>query len=536
MDSPTLKLKLKLPNKEEMADNPLKIVIKKADLASSTPSGSQSEKVTLSLVEFPTITAPHFKKFAALSSYEQIEKMGEKDLTGLESELEAMQRSFKDTLATLQSQLEALENWRVQDRPSDLRDSTNGTSTPIKEEPIPLPQETATPAVVQQRQRHQTKGGKTVHSTSQASAESSSEEDPSYSGRGRDDDSSEEEDDLDAEDFEDGGSVLLPDSKKRKDPTSRRGQNKPGGGNPLMRKNNRKERMGAGRGTRERGRGTRVRGRNQKGGRPSRAGSDFSDPEDLLPAPTKHRGKNNFWLDMEPYFSPFTSDDVRFCHPQGIEEDDSAFIIPPLGKSHHRSDEWEDDYETDFLRPHRYRDDPMEAAHPVVTDLSERSIACGDLTQRILAALIEEAIIPASIHGRLHSDADVGDVFTSHAGLEEDTLPLWTPPTFDYSHAAMLSLEERIKMELCSIGLLDDEDLDSREDDEICSELRKLQRELKEQIVSNNTIRAKVAGLLVPLMAQEDEQKKQRISNIQLERNYMKSQKKKRVPTRKVAE
>jgi hypothetical protein len=124
-NSPSLKLKIKLgPNmkaesfsprviatKEDEDTNPLKIIIKKSDLPSS--AAHQGEKVSLSLLPFPNVAnKPMFKKACACSSFEQLEKWNEKDLTLLGDELEGMRKTFKDFSTALQIQLEALETWR----------------------------------------------------------------------------------------------------------------------------------------------------------------------------------------------------------------------------------------------------------------------------------------------------------------------------------------------------------------------------------------------------------------------------------------
>ncbi len=143
-----------------------------------------------------------------------------------------------------------------------------------------------------------------------------------------------------------------------------------------------------------------------------------------------------------------------------------------------------------------------------VDDGIPRPVAVGDLTSRILAALIEEniiaqqqennnnnnnnyqnnnnpnnnnnsnntnntnnnnenIIIPIDTNVEPDSDRGVGILLKDATDTlppnnsHTPTLPLNAPPTYDYSHLSVLSLEERIKMELKSVGLLDDfDDLD----------------------------------------------------------------------------
>ena len=119
----------------------------------------------------------------------------------------------------------------------------------------------------------------------------------------------------------------------------------------------------------------------------------------------------------------------------------------------------------------------------------------GDLTQRLLAAFVHHKIIPAE-------PIKDGEEFDESTPLDS-IVPV-------NGRTDMSNLEDRIRMELKSIGLLDDDtvvrtcksakvqlyhppthpptrslvhllqiDLSQREDDEICAEIRALQRSLR---------------------------------------------------------
>eukprot|EP01120_Amphizonella_sp_Union-15-10_P011648 TRINITY_DN4996_c0_g1_i1.p1 TRINITY_DN4996_c0_g1~~TRINITY_DN4996_c0_g1_i1.p1 ORF type:complete len:147 (-),score=39.94 TRINITY_DN4996_c0_g1_i1:13-453(-) len=90
------------------------------------------------------------------------------------------------------------------------------------------------------------------------------------------------------------------------------------------------------------------------------------------------------------------------------------------------------------------------------------------MTERILSALVEENVISLSMDGSGEND--------SLGGFSDK------PPINDFSNAVLAQLEERIKQELRNLGLLDDMEISesSKEDDEICQELRQVQRKLKE--------------------------------------------------------
>eukprot|EP01117_Protostelium_nocturnum_P016165 TRINITY_DN6347_c0_g1_i2.p1 TRINITY_DN6347_c0_g1~~TRINITY_DN6347_c0_g1_i2.p1 ORF type:complete len:314 (-),score=107.21 TRINITY_DN6347_c0_g1_i2:87-1028(-) len=257
--------------------------------------------------------------------------------------------------------------------------------------------------------------------------------------------------------------------------------------------------------------------------------SDEEDEDDILFKASEllNPPKHNFWADIEPYFAHFTDDDLRFISPQQMDPDDPAFIIPPLGKSQY----------DDFSKREQEMDNQGEIR--VV-------VACGEVTQRILSALIDEkaissdAITSTTTLDSLLKDEET-DVVNSNGknsrswitptesclfSTESEYLPLHVAPTYDYSFNKMLSIEDRIKLELRSIGLLDDEDLDvdtlHREDDEICSELRKLQQQLKERMKSNNSMRTKLASLVGIRMTKEEAERKEKEHNRQLDREYIK--------------
>lgn len=137
--SPGLKLKIKLPNKDSLrssADsipnssveesNPLKIKIRKSDLQSPPSSSSPAAPFTspnssaqaqrayqVSLIPFPrTTNQPYFQKACNLSASSQLGEWNEKELAALSDELESMRKSLKDFSTSLQQQLDSLEAWR----------------------------------------------------------------------------------------------------------------------------------------------------------------------------------------------------------------------------------------------------------------------------------------------------------------------------------------------------------------------------------------------------------------------------------------
>jgi len=211
---------------------------------------------------------------------------------------------------------------------------------------------------------------------------------------------------------------------------------------------------------------------------------------------------------MEVYFAPFTEADMRYCAPVNPDQDEAVSSIPPLGKFFREI--WAEEDHVDIRQA---------KGDAQAEEESEKGVGCGDLTARILAALIEEKVIPsppAEVNGKNPSEngSPSLDKLFNYNHVDSVPLPPDAPPTYDYSPQAMLTLEERIKMELRSIGLLDDGDTGidgaQREDDEICSEMRKLQKQLRDQIMANNEIRARLYSILSPILAREEAEKKRK--------------------------
>lgn len=83
---------------------------------------------------------------------------------------------------------------------------------------------------------------------------------------------------------------------------------------------------------------------------------------------------------------------------------------------------------------------------------NETLLGCGDLTQRILSALIEEKLLPKSA-------AETN--FDEEPTEEADRVPEdpYDAPVYNYNENYVLSLEDRIKSELKAIGLIDEADV-----------------------------------------------------------------------------
>jgi len=226
---------------------------------------------------------------------------------------------------------------------------------------------------------------------------------------------------------------------------------------------------------------------------------------------------------MEPYLRAPTDQDLAYITPKPPRADDSIFTIPPLGV--HYLQAWANDdgmgsppiRHSSRVLPRgeggelEYNNDDDEAPDPIM----------GDITQRILRSLIDEHIIlnrppsPFPDESPLSTDGNKENATSS-------SIPVI--PVNTYSRAQMIALEDRIRLELRAIGLLDDEELDpaEREDDEVCAELRLNQNLLREQIAINNDRRLRLIDLVKPKMREHEEARKQKFTNLAIEKNYQK--------------
>ncbi|ORX58751.1 hypothetical protein DM01DRAFT_1333370 [Hesseltinella vesiculosa] len=219
-------------------------------------------------------------------------------------------------------------------------------------------------------------------------------------------------------------------------------------------------------------------------------------PKDQVPITT-------FWTYLDPYFRSVTEEDREFLLQKG--DDVTPYLIPPLGPYY--KDVWnEEDRGLPNSRPQSpafssHHDDSSHSNHPTdrlkyvnpdhsLTDdyLMTDDISSGTLAERLLSSLVAEdvgvtgddlASYVAASHDDLAPDPE--DVDMPQAGGRTVVELSSQPPD------AVVDFEERLKRELRYAGLFADDEVEwnAKEDDEICAELRRLGRELKEQVSIN---------------------------------------------------
>mmetsp|Transcript_1431 Transcript_1431/g.1607 ORF Transcript_1431/g.1607 Transcript_1431/m.1607 type:complete len:313 (-) Transcript_1431:55-993(-) len=189
--------------------------------------------------------------------------------------------------------------------------------------------------------------------------------------------------------------------------------------------------------------------------------------------------QQGFWKQIQPYFSDYTEDDITFCAPKPIDDTDEEWRIPPLGASGFEHAWGSDDIMND-----------APSHGPVKVEV---------FTERVLACLLQDPSAAAK--------NDKQSVTVKHDPSTLLALPLDKPPVASYSHSIILDIEERMKFELRTLGLLEDVQSTEmvKEDDEICRELRQLQTRLKAQIEQNNDLRSKLVSLVKVRKTEQEE-------------------------------
>jgi transcriptional adapter 3 len=236
-----------------------------------------------------------------------------------------------------------------------------------------------------------------------------------------------------------------------------------------------------------------------------------------------------FWSSIAPYIRDITEADLQLLLPTNIPEDDPIWMLPPLkatstpashrhGGSNRAATSSQHSHDPSSSHRHAAGSAAPSAHRADDISVSDDFLGCGDLTQRILSALVEENLVHKS-----NKQSSRGPSFQSATDL-----PMNKAPTPLYSQANMLSLEDRIKMELKAIGLLGPSFTQNtaspaqtiREDDEISSEIRSLQSQLREQIRCNNERKYRLYQLACKVMKAQEQEKHYRSLDSEVERIY----------------
>ena len=184
---------------------------------------------------------------------------------------------------------------------------------------------------------------------------------------------------------------------------------------------------------------------------------------------------NVFWNYIEPFFKPIDEDDLKFLDDPSRVMDVAPFVIPPLGMH----------YEKIWLEQYGYvvpGGDNSKRSSRALNE-SNSGIQVVQLRERLLSALIDkEAQITESIDDEQFEDEQV---------QQESFNPV--------------PLDDRLRSSLTELGLTDLTNIrDYQENDEICVEMRSVQRQLREQIVLNQYRKKRLAEFIKSKLASQE--------------------------------
>lgn len=234
---------------------------------------------------------------------------------------------------------------------------------------------------------------------------------------------------------------------------------------------------------------------------------------------------------LEPYFRPFTNEDISFLEQSTIGSEVvsygqsiSPYIIPPLGPLYTENWMEEDGPQSAYhvapppqtADPARYS--PLGSIGSITDDNLERGKLClGPFSTRLVAAILPE-------------DGETEDAVPSVAS-ELPQPP--APPRDKHPYSSFAMLEERMRREFRYVGLIDvnilhkaaknraafklamdtssmfDDDLEidwvnTTEDDEICRELRSLQQKLRKVSHANQKYKRRLLPLVHEQLAWQE--------------------------------
>lgn len=238
--------------------------------------------------------------------------------------------------------------------------------------------------------------------------------------------------------------------------------------------------------------------------------ADFSNPK-----PFNQVAMNTFNTFIDPYFRPFSEEDLGFLRERGNRS--TPYIIPALGIPY--AEAWAAE-ENGFASPLASTNGPRNPNAPkgnpdnLTDDVLEKDdvLSCGPLLSRVIAAIIPEELNPdasvgdgdASSSSQAQANGESTPQVVTASTMPESTQPGWKVPVgkSDYQ-----TLEERIQREMAYIGLLGpntEPDWKSREDDDVSARLRMLQAQLREQAALNGARKARIAEILKEQLAYQE--------------------------------
>lgn len=189
---------------------------------------------------------------------------------------------------------------------------------------------------------------------------------------------------------------------------------------------------------------------------------------------------NVFWNYIEPFFKPIDEDDLKYLDDPSHVMDVAPFVIPPLGLHYEKL--WYEQY--GYIAP---GSESSKRSSRILSEQNGRNQV--QLRDRLLSALIDkDAQIPETLEDEEFGDEDVlmnGETDSIAAASSSSHSPSSVP------------LDDRLRASLSELGFTDlTSSRDYQENDEICIEMRSVQRQLREQIVINQYRKKRLAQFI----------------------------------------
>jgi len=297
---------------------------------------------------------------------------------------------------------------------------------------------------------------------------------------------------------------------------------------------------------------------------PSKATIKDEEEEEDEDEPQYYSFSGTFWKGIQEYIVPFQKADLDFCDSEKMTPpDQKLFQIPSLGTHYKEIWHQEDQMELQEMQQGQelYTGTSMQTRQltskgsvpkmnediKLCANMSEdmmsekkdanKPVRCGDITSRILSALIEDQLVPAHLLTNSYSGSN--SFQNTGRNASENNLALPANVSGVNQQQTMQEIDDRLKKEVLSLGLIDQSAINKihlqKEDDEICRELKKVQQELLEKQAQNKQRRAKYLPVIKSKMEEQESDRKLREEMKRLEESLTKNlknmKKRKRAPS-----
>lgn len=250
--------------------------------------------------------------------------------------------------------------------------------------------------------------------------------------------------------------------------------------------------------------------------------SRVAEPEQVEEQPVLQRTAeipNKFWQMMDAYCGPVPQETVTWLEKMEKPISEEYFEIPHLGKPFGLV--WaEEELAHEEKEGHRISETSTEKSSvdkilkKAMESLNEAEpCPYGSLTQRLISAFVQENIIapPETSSG---SDEKSGSSSSDQSATAKISKAASVPHT--------TKLEARIKAELVEQGILEASSESDKEDDEVLTELKRCQQELRAVSTRNREIISQLLKLVRHDIKKQELMKKIEVANTEVVDQYRK--------------